>query len=73
MFVFIFTIQPCIKDGQPHVTWTERCRFALVIFSVVSDAPTPTKMEIDCDVTENNVDPSMRTDQVPWTFVHEER
>ena len=45
------------------MTWTSKCRFALVIFSVIlrsngDDIPS---------------DPALSPNQVPWTFVHEER
>ena len=69
-------------DGEPYVTWNERCRFALVIFSVIRIPKVPTsksvstdskKMEIDIDVAGDNIEPSKRPDQVPWTFVHKER
>mmetsp|Transcript_3614 Transcript_3614/g.7970 ORF Transcript_3614/g.7970 Transcript_3614/m.7970 type:complete len:919 (-) Transcript_3614:41-2797(-) len=76
----MFGLTARLKDGEPHVTWNERCRFALVIFSVVR-APAvsesvpngATEMEIDLGATGDGVDLSKHPDQVPWTFVHEER
>eukprot|EP00584_Thalassiosira_punctigera_P012141 CAMPEP_0172559662 /NCGR_PEP_ID=MMETSP1067-20121228/85115_1 /TAXON_ID=265564 ORGANISM="Thalassiosira punctigera, Strain Tpunct2005C2" /NCGR_SAMPLE_ID=MMETSP1067 /ASSEMBLY_ACC=CAM_ASM_000444 /LENGTH=896 /DNA_ID=CAMNT_0013349305 /DNA_START=32 /DNA_END=2722 /DNA_ORIENTATION=+ len=74
----MFGLTARLKGGELHVTWNERCRFALVIFSVIriskvpstkSDSNDHKKMEID----RCSIDPSKRTDQVPWTFVHEER
>lgn len=61
------------------MTWNERCRFALVIFSVVriprvpssnsiSTSGSKSSMDIDIDSSEDN---SLNPDQVPWTFVHE--
>lgn len=46
------------KGKQPTIKWTERCRFALVIFSVLK---------------RTSLDKNVTTVQVPWTFVHEER
>jgi len=77
----MFGLTSRLKDGEPHVTWNERCRFALVIFSVIRTPKMPSSsssdskdMEFDGDdVTQDNIDPSLRADQVPWTFVHEER
>ena len=74
MFGLLYTL----KDGEPHVKWNERCRFALVIFSVIripkevctqsSSSESDKRMDI-----EDEIDPSLRPDQEPWTFVHEER
>ena len=70
------------KDGEPHVTWNERCRFALCILSVIRIPKVPSsnsvssdskKMQIDLGATKEVSDPAMHPDQVPWTFVHEER
>ena len=79
---FVYFFVSCL-DGEPHVTWNERCRFALVIFSVVRIPKVPSsssvssgnnkEMEIDVGATEDDVDPSLQPDQLPWTFVHEER
>ncbi|KAL7537868.1 hypothetical protein ACHAXR_008129 [Thalassiosira sp. AJA248-18] len=78
----MFGLTAKLKDGEPHITWNERCRFALVIFSVLRIPKVPSsdsvssgslKMEINIDATENNIDPSMHPDQIPWTFVHKER
>jgi len=78
----MFGLTARLKDGEPHVTWNEKCRFALVIFSVVRISKVPSsnsvssgseKMSADLDATENDTDPSSRADQVPYTFVLEER
>ena len=49
-------------DGEWHVTWTSKCRFALVIFSVIL---------VHDGIRDS--DPALSPNQVPWTFVHEER
>ena len=78
LFVFLQHLI-ALLDGEPHVTWNERCRFALVIFSVVriprvpssnsiSTSGSKSSMDIDVDSSEDN---SLNPDQVPWTFVHE--
>ena len=85
----MFGLNARLKDGEPYITWNERCRFALVIFSVIRIPKVPTssnslssdgnkqQMETDTDDNENNneemIDPALSPDQVPWTFVHEER
>ncbi|KAL3774658.1 hypothetical protein HJC23_002467 [Cyclotella cryptica] len=76
------------KDGEPWVHWNPKCRFALVIFSVVrlprskslsfpngnSDVmDIDTDKDIDQMAWANDTDESLRSDQVPWTFQHEER
>lgn len=67
----MFGLNTRLKDGEPYVTWSAECRFALVIFSVVKCPTEPSYSSMD--MTEYDIDPSMRSDQVPWTFVHEER
>ena len=67
----MFGLNTRLKDGEPYVTWSVECRFALVIFSVVKFPTEPFSSLMD--MTECDIDPSMRSDQVPWTFVHEER
>ena len=67
----MFGLNTRLMDGEPYVTWSAECRFALVIFSVVKCPTEPSYSSMD--MTEYDIDPSMRSDQVPWTFVHEER
>lgn len=77
-----------VIDGEPWVHWNSKCRFALVIFSVVrlpkskslslshgncDGTNVDTDEEIDEMAWENDTDESLRPDQVPWTFQHEER
>jgi len=77
-----------VIDGEPWVHWNSKCRFALVIFSVVRLPKSKslslsygncdvinvdTDEEIDQMAWENETDESLRPDQVPWTFQHEER
>ena len=71
-----------VIEGEPYVTWNSRCRFALVIFSVVrypitsptTSTPSDYEKPVICtDSADFDIDHSMRSDQVPWTFVHEER
>mmetsp|Transcript_36420 Transcript_36420/g.78634 ORF Transcript_36420/g.78634 Transcript_36420/m.78634 type:complete len:907 (+) Transcript_36420:20-2740(+) len=62
----MFGLGARLKDGEHHVTWNERCRFALVIMSVIKIPKVPS-------VDNEHIDPAKRPDQVPWTFVHEER
>jgi hypothetical protein len=55
-----------VIEGEPYITWDDRCRFALVIFSVVRNPNEST------DSSNSDVVPAL-SNQVPWTFVHEER
>mmetsp|Transcript_23911 Transcript_23911/g.50386 ORF Transcript_23911/g.50386 Transcript_23911/m.50386 type:complete len:902 (-) Transcript_23911:52-2757(-) len=75
----MFGLKSEIVDGEPRVTWNEKCRFALVIFSVVRlqkalSATSPSHrgdvMEVDND---NQTDLSLSPNQEPWTFEHKER
>jgi len=77
----MFGLEATLKDGEPHVKWNERCRFALVIFSVIripkevqqsTSKSSSSESDKQLDI-EDDIDPSLRPDQVPWTFVHEER
>ncbi|KAL3773263.1 hypothetical protein ACHAWO_010963 [Cyclotella atomus] len=75
------------KDGEPWVHWNARCRFALVIFSVVklpkerslSTYGNFEMMDVDSDeeidLTNDEVvdELALRQDQIPWTFEHVER
>ncbi|KAL3767244.1 hypothetical protein ACHAW5_005255, partial [Stephanodiscus triporus] len=78
----MFGLNARLKKGTPYITWDARCRFALVIFSVVrypKETPSTStlsdceKAVITADAANDDIDLSMRTDQVPWTFVHQER
>lgn len=60
----MFGLTSRLKDGEWHVTWTSKCRFALVIFSVI--------LRTNDDGIRDS-DPALSSSQVPWTFVHEER
>merc|ERR1719401_1639626 len=71
----MFGLTATLKDGKPHVTWNEKCRFALVIFSVVRVPTCPgthTGIE-EMKLRDHDDDPSKSPEQVPWTFEHEER
>jgi len=73
----MFGLTSRIINGLPHVVWNERCRFALVIFSVVR-LPTQIASKMSTDSLkamddQDDEDPALSPDQVPWTFCHEER
>ena len=73
----MFGLTSRIINGLPHVVWNERCRFALVIFSVVR-LPTEIASKMSTDSLkamddQDDEDPALSPDQVPWTFYHEER
>jgi len=74
----MFGLTTRIINGLPHVVWNEKCRFALVIFSVVR-LPTEISSKMSSDSLkamyddEEEEDPALSVDQVPWTFCHEER
>lgn len=74
----MFGLTSEIVDGEPRVTWNEKCRFALVIFSVVrlqnplsvsSSSDRSDAIEVDDDHTDLSLSPN----QEPWTFEHKER
>ena len=76
------------KDGEPWINWTNRCRFALVIFSVIK-LPQNRSLNLSGDyemmdkdqddmysmTDDDEADDFMdsRPDQIPWTFEHTER
>ncbi len=69
------TLPPSVIEGEPYITWDERCRFALVIFSVVRNPngspSSDLRKMVHADSTNSDI--VQLADQVPWTFVHEER
>ncbi|KAL9184331.1 hypothetical protein ACHAXT_002417 [Thalassiosira profunda] len=84
----MFGLTSRLKNGEHYVTWNERCRFALCIISIIRLPKVPSatsmvssgssdQMKIDVDLANGNsddgMDLAMHPDQVPWTFVHEER
>ena len=78
----MFGLTSRLKNGEPHITWNEKCRFALVIFSVVRlpcelatklSGDSSKAMDVDSYSFGDDEDPAMSPDQIPWTFVHEER
>ena len=76
----MFGLTSRLINGLPHVVWNEKCRFALVIFSVIrlptelsSKMSTDSSKAMDVDNDDDEQDPALSQDQIPWTFVHEER
>ena len=74
----MFGLPTRIINGLPHIVWNEKCRFALVIFSVIRlstelSLGTSNDASDEMIIDEDGDDPARSPEQVPWTFVHEER
>jgi len=74
----MFGLTSRLVNGEPRVVWNEKCRFALVIFSVIRlptelSSKISTDSSMTMDVDDDDEDPALSPDQVPWTFEHEER
>lgn len=73
----MFGLTTRLINGLPHVVWNEKCRFALVIFSVVRlTSELSSKMSTDNNeeaMDDDEEDPALSPNQIPWTFCHEER